>query len=555
MSHRVRMSEIDTGCYYRSGPGVSPEGHKSPASTSQHDTAEASSKPQIPFFTVSNTSSTSRGFAKASAASLADNQPQGSSQRLPPTAPDPTAEQADPPARPQPSSRPQSSSSQHQLQDLGFEDVDLDSPDANISKTRSDQAQPPSRSLIMPIPFMQQRPHYRPQASPAKPRDLQAADSASATLPGMPSLYAFSPSAHSPTSPSGLSTQSDAHVTTSHGQSRHVRGLFKPADSHTAAAAAGNGESSASTGAGLYQDVPSAPAAGPFSTYSGPPSTSSSTPASPGAPLAEAGAPPARRSSFLPRGMSSHLQKALKATAAAASKASAAIAPPPSSINTSSSQHSWQEQAAAQQPALSLPTAKGDQDQEVPFQPPWGPSGPASTGSQERKEHGKPWWQQQLCNLQQNLQNPQQLQSDAASDSDTSSVPGSSTAKPSKLNPYYHHQHQRAASKNGNVDFHDDPSELTDLPRDTSETHGHHQGRPQTDNAGRLAEMDDYIQGGYLADEYQHNQQQGQQQMPSDSMQIWTDKDRVDQPEAQHVSIAGLADAIDAHLEVSLLTD
>lgn len=162
--------------------------------------------------------------------------------------------------------------------------------------------------------------------------------------------------------------------------------------------------------AGPLLEVPSASGAGPFSTYSGPGSTSSSTPASPSAaPL------PTRRSSFLPRGMSTHLHKALKATAAAASKASAAIAPPP---NTPLPPSSWQEGVSAnpQQPAMSLPIPTGGQDQD-----PWGPSGPASTGNQDRKETGKPWWQQQLQNLQQNLHSSQQLQADSVSHSDADS--------------------------------------------------------------------------------------------------------------------------------------
>ena len=317
-----------------------------------------------------------------------------------------------------PETRPQSSSSQHQLHDLGFEDVDLDSPDASGSiKTRSDQAQPVNRRHVMPIPFMQQPSQDKTPSSMLRTEDFDLIDPVGAKSPSNLSEpntpYPFAPPVQ-PSSASSVLQESAVHVTMHEDQLQHGSDSYEL----TQGSSPGHREE-ASAEAGLLPEVASASAAGPFSTYSGPGSTSSSTPASP---RVGVGVPPARRSSFLPRGMSSHLQKALKATAAAASKASAAIAPPP---NAPLPPPNWQEGASPQQPALSLPIPKGEQDQEFPFQQAWGPSGPASTGNQDRKENGKPWWQQQLRNLQQNLHTPQQLQSDTASDSNADSAPES----------------------------------------------------------------------------------------------------------------------------------
>lgn len=321
---------------------------------------------------------------------------------MPPSAPPPR--QADGPGRHVPASRPQPSSSQHQFHDLGFEDVDLDSPDASVSlKTSSDQSQPTGQNHLMPIPFMQQHsPRGRAPASTQQTEEFDLMDSASAISPSQQAELNTPYSLAPPVESSDIhSVLPGVHVTTDGNQLQHG------SDSHEST----HGSSSPAHPAGLLPDMPLAPAAGPFSTYSGPGSTSSSTPASPGG---GAGGPPSRRSSFLPRGMSSHLHKALKATAAAASKASAAIAPPP---NAPLSPSTWQEGASPQ------PIHQGEQEAELPFQPPWGPSGPASTGNQGRKEDTKPWWQQQLRNLQQNLHSPPQLQSDAASDSDADSAP------------------------------------------------------------------------------------------------------------------------------------
>lgn len=307
--------------------------------------------------------------------------------------------------------RPQPSSSQHRLHDLGFEDVDLDSPDASVSKTRSDQAQPNHQSQVTPIPFMQHASQDKAASSQLQTDEsdlmdpLRTESPSQLSEPNMP--YPFAPPVRTPTAAAALPA-SAVHLPTHQDQLLHGNDSYETARGTLKA----HHEEAL---AGPLLEVPSASAAGPFSTYSGPGSTSSSTPASPSAaPL------PTQRSSFLPRGMSTQLHKALKATAAAASKASAAIAPPP---NTPLPPSSWQEGVSAkpQQPAMSLPIPKGGQDQEFPFQQPWGPSGPASTGSQDRKETSKPWWQQQLQNLQQNLHSPLQLQADSVSHSNADS--------------------------------------------------------------------------------------------------------------------------------------
>ena len=365
-------------------------------SASQPQAAEPPSKPQIPFFPGSKT---------ASSSSSSSHRPPPP---LSPSAPPPS--QADGAGRHMSASRPHSSS-QQQLHDLGFEDVDLDSPDASVSmKSRSDQSQPTNQNHIMPIPFMQQQsPRGRAPASTQQPEDFDLMEPTSVISPSQQAEPPNMPYSHAPPVEAS-SAYSDlpepaVHVTTDGNQLQQGNESYELYDST-------HGSSFPAQPAGLLQEMPSASAAGPFSTYSGPGSTSSSTPASPGG---GSGVPPSRRSSFLPRGMSSHLQKALKATAAAASKASAAIAPPP---NAPLPPSTWQEGTSPQ------PFHKGEQEAEFPFQPPWGPSGPASTGNQGRKEETKPWWQQQLRNLQQNLHSPSQLQSDAASDSDADSAPG-----------------------------------------------------------------------------------------------------------------------------------
>ena len=392
-------------------------GGSSPQATAMgHQGTQLPSKPHIPFFNGTTTASSSSSPAKPSASNLADNDAsQLSSPKPPVPVPSvPQPRQVDGPFKHMQASRPQSSSSQHQLHDLGFEDVDLDSPDASVSvKTRSDHARPANRNHIMPIPFMQQQTSQgQASSSLLQPDDFDLTDSASAVTPSLhqsdadvsfrraPLVEASSADLDLPGSIVQVGMDGNQSVTNGSDSDESTHGST-PADV-----------------AASETEAPSVVAAGPFSTYSGPGSTSSSTPASPGG---GAGIPPTRRSSFLPRGMSSHLQKALKATAAAASKASAAIAPPP---NTPLPTSSWQE--AAPPPSLSLPIPKGEQDPEFPFQQPWGPSGPASTGSQGRKENGAPWWQQQLRNLQQNLHSPQQQQSDAAPDADADTALGPS---------------------------------------------------------------------------------------------------------------------------------
>ncbi len=305
------------------------------------------------------------------------------------------------PAKQKASARPISASSQHQLPDLGFEDVDLDSPDTALGKSRSNHVVPPVHSDIVPIPFMQT------SGQDTSPSSAMAAADFTASMVQHPAqhdageLYDASGSsapsaAHPFASPEQAlsadlrSDEADGHITLSHG-------MFE------------GGPSAASPE--RFQDVSSAARAGPFSTYSGPASTTSSTPASP----AGSGTAPLRRPSFLPRGMSTHLQKALRATAAAASKASAAIAPVPNGINSASSHGAWQADADGKHPQA-LPYQEAGPDQAFPSQQQWGQSGPASTtssGMQDVRKEGKPWWQQQLRNLQHNLQSPQQPQSDA----------------------------------------------------------------------------------------------------------------------------------------------
>lgn len=310
---------------------------------------------------------------------------------------DPGEQPAAAPTKQRPPSAPHSSS-QHQLPDLGFEDVDLDSPDAAVNKSRSDHAAPPVRNHIMPIPFMQPAMQGTSPSSAMEAADFSAsvkqyaAEPDAGNLQGAPHTF-VPPAAHAlPTSEQAPSadvepTEADGHITLHQGtfESHHALSPER------------------------FQEVPSAARAGPFSTYNGPPSTSSSTPASPGS-----GTASLRRPSFLPRGMSTHLQKALRATAAAASKASAAIAPPPNSTNSASS-------PSAQQLDTNGKLLQAGMQQSTPFQQQWGQAGPASspsTSAQERSKEGQPWWQQQLRNLQHNLHTPPQLLSDDASDSD-----------------------------------------------------------------------------------------------------------------------------------------
>ena len=503
----------------RPGSLDAPEGDSIHASSTSQQPAQPLGKPQIPFTGSKSTSST-RGSAKTSATALADKGQGGSHRPLTPVSFEPQAGHAEPPVRPRAPSRPQSSPPQHQLQDLGFEDVDLDSPDASVNKTRSEQAQPINRSHIMPIPFMQHAPQDNASAGKAYTKDFDITDPVSNQH--SETNKPFAPAVQVSTGHSPLPNQSAAHSNGSHDQPEHADDLFVSTD--TSAEATQHSRAPAASGARPLPEVPSAPSAGPFSTYSGPPSTSSSTPASPGNP--GAGVHPARRASFLPRGMSSHLQKAFKATAAAASKASAAIAPPPNSVSDASSPSTWQEHASAQQPALSLPIIKADQDQDLPFQEPWGPSGPASTGNQDRKQHGKPWWQQQLQNLQQNLQSPQQLQSDAASHLDTASIPESSTAALSTLDGPFQDRSTRLATENGDVSIAGGSSLQPDSQEEAVQSLTSTLPRALQEHSAVSAEAEGYDQG-----------------RDADSMRIMqslANEDGVSASEDQHtVSLAG----------------
>ena len=366
------------------------------------------SRPQIPFMSSTSSRKPYADTTEARGSDLVLSQQQGlSPSRQGPSAKSQQADQLRAgPAKQKAPARPLSASSQHQLPDLGFEDVDLDSPDAALSKSRSNHAVPPAHIDIVPIPFMP------PSLQDTSPSSAMAAADFTASMVQYPAEHDAdelqdaqgnsAPSAARPfASPEqALSAdvgpdEADGHITLSHG-------VFEGAPP------------AASTE--RFQDLSSAARAGPFSTYSGPPSTTSSTPASP----AESSSAPFRRPSFLPRGMSTHLQKALRATAAAASKASAAIAPVPNGINSASSHGTWQADADGKH-LEALPYQEAGPDQGFPFQQQWGQSGPASTtssGMQDVRKEGKPWWQQQLRNLQHNLQSPQQPQSDVASESD-----------------------------------------------------------------------------------------------------------------------------------------
>lgn len=381
---------------------------------------------------MSSTRNPQADTAEARGSDLVSNQQQGLSPgRQRPSAKSQQAVYTDPlhagPAKTKAPARPSSASSQHQLPDLGFEDVDLDSPDAALSKSRSNDAVPPAHIDIVPIPFMP------PSLQDTSPSSAMAAADFTASMVQYPAEHDAdelqdaqgnsAPSAARPfASPEqALSAdvgpdEADGHITLSHG-------VFEGAPP------------AASTE--RFQDLSSAARAGPFSTYSGPPSTTSSTPASP----AESSSAPFRRPSFLPRGMSTHLQKALRATAAAASKASAAIAPVPNGVNIASSHGAWQADADGKH-LQALPYQEAGPDQGFPFQQQWGQSGPASTassGTHDVRKEGKPWWQQQLRNLQHNLQSPQQLLSDAASESDADIAngeeqPGSQSAWAASVN-------------------------------------------------------------------------------------------------------------------------
>jgi len=369
------------------------------------------SRPQIPFMSSTSSRKPQADTAEARGSDLASNQQQGPSLGIQrPSAKSQQAVYADQlhaaPAKQKAPARPFSASSQHQLPDLGFEDVDLDSPDAGLSKSRSNHAVPPAHSHIMPIPFTQ------PSMQNTSPSSAMAAAESTASMVQYPAEH----DAHELQDAPGYSAPSAAHPFASPEQALSADLGPDEADGRITLSHGTFEGGPPAASPERFQDVSAAAGAGPFSTYSGPPSTTSSTPASP----AGSSTGPLRRPSFLPRGMSTHLQKALRATAAAASKASAAIAPIPNGIKSASSHGAWQADADGKN-LQALPNQEAGPDQGFPFQQQWGQSGPASTsssGTQDIRKEGKPWWQQQLRNLQHNLQSPQQLQSDVASESD-----------------------------------------------------------------------------------------------------------------------------------------
>lgn len=184
-----------------------------------------------------------------------------------------------------------------------------------------------------------------------------------------------------------------------------------------------------------------------FSTHSGPPSIASSALSSPG--VAPNGIIPSRRSSFLPRGMSSHLHKALRATAAAASKASAAIAPPPSSVQAASPEL-WQSQTDAQSGLAAAPShqlSEHSTDEVHAARGLWEPDG---HGAVEQLGKDTPWWQKQLRSLQHNLQSPE---SEDGSLPESDAFLGIADDGTQHQQPQISSQQHQEASSNGDVSY------------------------------------------------------------------------------------------------------
>ena len=374
-------------------------------------------RPQIPFMSSTSSHKLHADTAERRGSDLVSNQQQGLSPgRQQPSAKVQQAVYADQlhtgPAKTKVPARPSSASSQHQLPDLGFEEVDLDSPDAALSKSRSSYAVPPAHNHIVPIPFMQ------PSMQDTSPSSAMAASDITASIVQHPAQHDADELQDAP----GISAPSAAHPFASLEETLSADLGPDEADEHITLSHGMFEGGPPAASLERFQDMSSAARIEPFSTYSGPPSTTSSTPASP----AESSTAPLRRPSFLPRGMSTHLQKALRATAAAASKASAAIAPVPNGINSASS-HGARQADADGIHLQAWSNQEAGPDQGFPFHQQWGQSGPASTsssGTQDTRKEGKPWWQQQLRNLQHNLQSPQQLQSDVASESNAEIADG-----------------------------------------------------------------------------------------------------------------------------------
>lgn len=313
-----------------------------------------------------------------------------------------------PPAKPSLQSEPPSTAASatsqvHQLQDLGFVEVDLDSPDPALSRTRPGQASQAAKQDPLPIPFMQDAGHSQ-SSTPTSQMDDHSqlspwphADSSHVNPPAVTNSPPASPlfQRTAPASPGGAADDDNSY--SSPAKPLHTD-AFAPSD-----------HSQAQTGLSAFAQGPfGMPASGygASSTHSGPPSIASSAPPSPGA--VPNGLPPSRRSSFLPRGMSSHLHKALRATAAAASKASAAIAPPPGSAQAAAAQ-AWQaETDATSQPVVSISGQDNQQPDNLTDQSyaDSSPGGPSAAGAAEQQGKNAPWWQKQLRNLQQNLQSP-----------------------------------------------------------------------------------------------------------------------------------------------------
>lgn len=344
------------------------------------------------------------------------------------------------------------SSSAQQLQDLGFVDVDLDSPDLGLEKTKSDQAPQPSRRQLQPIPFMQTS-ERSPSSTPSGnadsgspfgqwPHDRSKGVNQLALPSSPPASPLFQPSIRSSlqTAVAEPALSSSAH------QFPPASPPYEHGDPSLSAFAQGP--------SGVY---------GAASIHSGPPSIASSAPESPGA--IQNGSVPSRRSSFLPRGMSSHLHKALRATAAAASKASAVIAPPPI---TAQAAQAWQDDVAqlssASADAHATQSDGSSAEHNHADSSPWGPN---IAGTSQLPGKQAPWWQKQLRNLQQNLQSPQ-------SEDESVSEAGSSLA-PSI--PAVHDQ-QQPVLLDHTVPYSNGDS-LQDLPDDSL-------GLPTLDNSDQL---------------------------------------------------------------------
>lgn len=340
-----------------------------------------------------------------------------------------------------------SSPSAKQLQDPGFVEVDLDSPDVILDKSQPEQTAQAAREHSLPIPFMQTAGHSQSSISDSQTEDQtqlnawpHTDDTSQLALKNSPPASPlFQPAGHP--NLSDFTGQDSAYSSPTKAMSVHP---FAPTASSQA-------QSSISAFAQGPYDM-AAQGYGAASIHSGPPSIASSPSTSPG--QLPNSIVPFRRSSFLPRGMSSHLHKALRATAAAASKATAAIAPPPDSSQAADTQM-WQPEADAASSQTDLGAVHTSQHQEDAFadqehvdSSPWGPAAAPAAG-QAGKE--APWWQKQLRNLQQNLQS----QSEDGSLSEVDSMSGNLDASaqlnlPGQLSGHTPEQLPLEPSSNGN---------------------------------------------------------------------------------------------------------